>query len=73
MARSPGLNPSDFYFWGLMKAVVYTKGVGSEEDLRRRNFAAVNTIKVDVGLRERVRRGCTCRTKACVLANGGHF
>ncbi|EFN75683.1 hypothetical protein EAI_05404, partial [Harpegnathos saltator] len=37
-ARSPDLNPLDFYFWGALKAIVYGSGraLRTAQDLRDR-------------------------------------
>ncbi|KMQ83534.1 hypothetical protein RF55_19752 [Lasius niger] len=35
-ARSPDLNPIDFFLWGYLKSLVYNTPVENEEDLRNR-------------------------------------
>lgn len=72
-ARSPDLNPLDFYYWGHMKEIVYATEVHTVEDLRERIFAASATINNDEGVCRRMRRNWLRRHRACVRANGGHF
>jgi hypothetical protein len=43
-ARSPDLNPLDFFLWGHVKNVVYRHPVDTEEQLRGRIHEAFATI-----------------------------
>ncbi|EZA57999.1 hypothetical protein X777_02007 [Ooceraea biroi] len=45
-ARSPDLNPLDFYFWGALKAIVYgsSRALRTAQDLRDRIEEAVATL-----------------------------
>lgn len=72
-ARSPDLNPLDFYFWGHMKELVYAQQVNNVDELTQRIFDAANTIRENVHVCERVRRNWVRRNEACVEVNGGHF
>ncbi|KOC67382.1 hypothetical protein WH47_09299, partial [Habropoda laboriosa] len=57
-ARSPDLDPLDFYSWGHLSSLVLQH---KREQCRR--------IQTTPGIFERVRRS----TKICVLAESGHF
>jgi hypothetical protein len=48
-ARSPDLNPCDFYLWGHMKQLVYTNEIATVEELRRRIFNAADQIRQEQG------------------------
>lgn len=72
-ARSPDLNPLDYFLWGHLKSLVYTTPVENVEDLRNRIIAGCNLIRNDPGVFERVRQSMRRRLDACMLARGGHF
>lgn len=71
-ARSPDLNPMDFYVWGYLKDHVYATPVNNEVELvtRIRNCCEMLrenlTFKVTVGSMRK-------RARACIRENGGHF
>lgn len=73
-ARSPDLNPLDFFFWGKMKSLVYETEVETEEDLIARVVAAAGEIsdKPEV-LEQVVNEEMLRRCRGCVQSNGGHF
>lgn len=71
-ARSPDLNPMDFFVWGYMKSEVYATPVNSEEELLNKIQIAAQAVrdklshKVTVGAMRK-------RARACIRENGGHF
>lgn len=44
-ARSPDLNPVDFFIWGYFKEIVYARESTSEQELRRKIHVAITAIK----------------------------
>lgn len=71
-ARSPDLNPIDFYLWGHVKNLVYSTPTDSEEDLRRKIIAVFQQIKRIPGVFERMRHSMRRRLNMCVAENGAH-
>lgn len=73
-ARSPDLNPLDFFLWGYMKTLVYDGNeIDSEEDLRQRIFTAARRIREEPGTFQRVRENLHRRIDACLRSQGGHI
>ena len=72
-ARSPDLNPLDFFFWGHMKSLVYTEEIRTEDHLRQRIHEATNIIRGDPEMLQRVQEQWIRRANACVRMNGAHF
>lgn len=72
-ARSPDLNPLDFYLWGHLKQLVYGADIPDQETLHRRVMEACETIRHHPGVFERVRQSMIRRVHACLEARGGHF
>lgn len=72
-ARSPDLNPLDFYLWGHLKNIVYSRPVANVEILRQRVEEGFQQIQQTPGIWERVRQSMMRRLEACVRANGSHF
>ncbi|KAJ4431746.1 hypothetical protein ANN_20350 [Periplaneta americana] len=72
-ARSPDLNPLDFYLWGHLKQLVYGADIPDQETLHRRVMEACETIRHHPGVFERVRQSIIRRVHACLEARGGHF
>ena len=72
-ARSPDLNPMDFYLWGHLKELVYETEVQRREELWPRIVDGCNKIRHIPGIFERVRGNLMRRAQACINANGGHF
>ena len=54
-ARSPDLNPLDFYLWGHLKTITYDTPVATVEILRNRIIAACEKIRNIPGIFERLR------------------
>lgn len=53
-ARSPDLNPLDFFLWGHCSALVYSTPVNDVDDLRQRIIDAFDTIRNTQGIFQRV-------------------
>ena len=63
-ARSPDLNPLDFYLWGNLKAIVYSIPIHNVEILRQRIEQGCQLIRQTHGIRERVRQSMMRRSEA---------
>lgn len=72
-ARSPDLNPLDYFFWGYLKSLVYATPVVDENDLRNRIVDSSNIIRNTPGIFERVRHSMERRLRACIDSRGSHF
>lgn len=72
-ARSPDLNPLDFYLWGHSKALVYSSPIENIEVLRQRIRGAFQQIRETPDIFERVRGSMIRRLQACVDSHGAHF
>lgn len=72
-ARSPDLNPLDFFLWGHLKSIVYSSPVESVEDLRVRISNGIERIRQTPGIFERVRESMSRRLEACIGNEGRHF
>lgn len=72
-ARSPDLNPLDFYLWGHLKSVVYATPVPDVAELRERIINGCIQIRGMPGIFERVRQSMLRRVRSCIEMEGGHF
>lgn len=72
-ARSPDLNPCDFYLWGHLKQLVYATPVDSVEELVDRIENAAQTIRQNPAVLSRVQESLIRRARACLDNNGLHF
>lgn len=72
-ARSPDLNPLDFFFWGFLKEAVYATPVTDVDNLKQRVFKACEDIRNRREIFERVRHSMMQRLKSCIEAGGQHF
>jgi hypothetical protein len=70
-ARSPDLNPLDFFLWGYVKNVVYNRPIHNEEDLRNRLQEAFGTITPEMVRASKL--NLLRRAQLCLEMNGGHF
>lgn len=70
-ARSPDLNPLDFFFWGHIKSHVYREPIQDRADLERRFEGAVVTVTPE--MLGRCAQSLLRRARCCVEVNGGHF
>ena len=71
-ARSPDLNPLDFFLWGHLKTLVYATTVDHVDDLPR-IVDGCNTIRITPGLLERVRQSMLRRCQLCLQEGGPQF
>jgi hypothetical protein len=67
------LNPLDFYLWGHLKTLVYSKPIPDADTLRQRVEQGCASIRRIDGLCECIRQSLMRRTQLCVAAGGGHF
>jgi len=70
-ARSPDLNPLDFWFWGYLKSKVFTHGRSSLEDLKsaiREEVSAINAVQLNSAV-----QNFSKRVQILVEVEGGHF
>jgi len=70
-ARSPDLNPLDFYLWGQLKDLVYSVPINDEDHLRARIEESADFIKRNMfrGLMDNYHK----RLITCLNENGQHF
>lgn len=71
-ARSPDLNPLDFFYWGAMKEMVYAKPIGNVEQLRFKITEAAELINSRNFARD-INRSLLRRLRACIRVGGLHF
>lgn len=72
-ARSPDLNPADFFLWGHLKSLVYQTPVANDHDLMQRILDGCTNIRETPGLLERVQGSLIRRYNVCIEAHGGHI
>uniref|UniRef100_A0A1B6L5Q6 DUF4817 domain-containing protein n=1 Tax=Graphocephala atropunctata TaxID=36148 RepID=A0A1B6L5Q6_9HEMI len=72
-ARSPDLNPIDFFVWGHLTSMVYSTPVENVEQLRGWIEDGCQRIREMPGIFERVRQSMSRRLEDCVRVNGGHI
>lgn len=72
-ARSPDLNPLDYFLWGYCKSIVYATPIRNVMDLRVRILGAFEIIRNNHGIFRRVNESMYRRLEACMMANGAHF
>ncbi|KAL7289210.1 hypothetical protein TKK_0017150 [Trichogramma kaykai] len=70
-ARSPDLNPLDFFYWGAIKGKIYISELRSEQDLENRITQAAATITEE--MLYYVRENFVKRLRKCIEQEGGHF
>lgn len=70
--RSPDLNPLDFFYWGCIKEIVYSKPIRSLEELRNRVEAAALQIS-EQNLARSLRRSFIRRCRTCIRVGGKQF
>uniref|UniRef100_A0A1B6JM23 Tc1-like transposase DDE domain-containing protein n=1 Tax=Homalodisca liturata TaxID=320908 RepID=A0A1B6JM23_9HEMI len=70
-ARSPDLNPLDFFLWGHLKSVIYCTPVACVEDLRNRITEACR--KVTPEILTRVRSEFVNRLYYCQEVTGNQY
>ena len=72
-ARSPDLNPLDFFLWGHLKTLVYATPVDHVDDLLERIVEGYNTIRTTPDILERVRQSILRRCQLCLQEQGRQF
>ena len=72
-ARSPDLNPLDFFLWGYVKSLVYETPVHNEEELLARIEAAFDTVRNDPDMLAGTRRSMADRCRVCIERAGRQF
>ena len=72
-ARSPDLNPMDFFVWGHLKSLVYATPVPDVDILRERIQTGFDHIRNTPGIFNRVRQSMERRLRGCIEARGNHF
>ena len=70
-ARSPDLNPLDFFLWGHCKEIIYRKLPENVEELNNKLHQAIWNIEEDA--LERMQENLLRRMRACITMDGGHF
>jgi len=68
-AKSPDLNPLDFFLWGHCKEVIYRKSPEDLEDLNDKLHYAIWSIDNDI--LQKTQRSLLKRLRACVAMDGG--
>lgn len=72
-ARSPDLNPLDYYLWGHLKQYVYSVPIPDEQTLLHRIEEGCQQIRQNPGIFGRVRTSMRKRTQKCIETHGRHF
>lgn len=72
-ARSPDLNPLDYYLWGHMSNLVYAAEVDTREELLQRIILAGNQIKENNFQILRASQNILRRARYCIEQNGNLF
>ena len=72
-ARSPDLNPLDFFLWGHLKNKVYKQEHNDVESLRNQIIIKCNEIKTNNACLINIRRSLISRVQKCIEVNGSHF
>ena len=70
-ARSPDLNPLDFFLWGYCKEIIYRQPPENIEELNDKLHHAIFLIEDEV--MEKIGENLLKRMRACITMNGGHF
>lgn len=71
-ARSPDLNPLDFFLWGMMKDDVYSQPINTREELVTRIGTAATKIRERLATID-LKRGIRKRLLTCIETGGEHF
>jgi hypothetical protein len=69
-ARSPDLNPLDFFLWGYLKARVYSTPPASVQDIENRIRAEIRTLQRRRGMVRRSIQAMLVRAQRCINLNG---
>lgn len=72
-ARSPDMNPLDYFLWGAMKQKVYATPVNTEAELQDRILSCAQQMKDDPEMIRRATQQISVRATLCLQQRGGHF
>ena len=72
-ARSQNLNPLDYFFWGMLKAQVYSVKIRDTNHLRQRITDACAGIDGNAALMHRVHCNFAHRIELCISHEGQHI
>ncbi|CAK1590422.1 unnamed protein product [Parnassius mnemosyne] len=72
-ARSPDLNPIDFFIWGFYKEMVYAREINSENELREKLRQCAEKIGENTNALRRLKANFLRRCRLCIKVNGRHF
>lgn len=72
-ARSPDLNPIDFFLWGYFKEIVYHTENNTEAEVREKIRAAIQQIKNNRRAFRMLKRNFIRRCRLCIRTQGRHF
>ncbi|XP_011698897.1 PREDICTED: putative nuclease HARBI1 [Wasmannia auropunctata] len=70
-ARSPDLNPMDFFLWGHLKQYVYQEPIDDLEELEDKIIEAIATITPNMIISATT--NLLRRAQLCIECDGGHF
>ncbi|KZC14527.1 hypothetical protein WN55_07020, partial [Dufourea novaeangliae] len=73
LARSPDLNPLEFFVWRYFKTLVYSTPVNSVEELEQRIHFSVGIVTNTTPNFCRIHTNLHHRVRLCTEQNGGHF
>lgn len=70
-ARSPDLNPMDFFVWGHMKEFIYRESIDSDIELLAKLTESLEIITPQ--MIQRAYQNLIKRARLCIEVQGGHF
>ena len=72
-ARSPDMNPLDFWLWGHVESIVIQRKPGSIDELKMIVESIIEDLNENPSLIDKVTANVSKRAKACVDCNGSIF
>ena len=72
-ARTPDLNPLDYFLWGYLKSLVFEIPVETDRELVAKIVAASDIIQNTSGIFVRVRQNLAHRCHVCIEVGGRQF
>lgn len=72
-ARSPDLNPVDFFIWGYYKELVHHREYNALDELKDKQGDSQEKIKEQVDSFRRLRRHFLKRCRLCIRVGGRNF
>jgi len=70
-ARSPDLNPLDFFLWGYLKSIIYQDPIETLEELEEKLHCAVGSVTPE--MLQLTQQSLIHRANACIQMAGLHF